>query len=125
MLTLQTTAFQSNDKLKPKINQKIKDNSTEMQIGGGAGLATFGALRNSSKIGNSVVKAIKTSKNVKADKQAKLLGLLSKVKPLAKYTNNPIVKNTAGCLAGLCAMTGFAGSMAKIADTCSFLTAQK
>ncbi|MCD8377944.1 MAG: hypothetical protein LUB59_04055 [Candidatus Gastranaerophilales bacterium] len=109
---------------KGEMRQKVKDNSTEITIGGGAGMATFGTLRNSSKIGTSLVQAVKSSKTMKAQKQTQILELIAKFKPLAKYVNNPIVKKSAGVLAGLSAATGLVGSSAKIADTCNFLTAQ-
>jgi len=73
---------------RPSMKQRVKDNSTEMQIGGGAGVATFGTLSNSSRIGNSFVKAVKTSKNIKMEKQTQLLELAAKFKPLAKYVNS-------------------------------------
>jgi hypothetical protein len=92
-----------------------------MTLEGSAGVATFGALRNSSKIGNNIVRAIKTSKAIKVDKQTKLLKILSNIKPVAKYVNNPIVKGAAGALAGLSAVTALVGSTAKIADTCNYL----
>lgn len=110
--------------VKPEQHRGVKDKSTEMQIGGGAGLATFGTLRNSSRIGNSLVKTIKSSNKIKAQKQAQLLELVAKFKPMARFANNPVVKKVAGGLAGLSAATGLVGSAAKIADTTSFLTAQ-
>ena len=63
-------------------------------------------------------------KAIQAEKQAQLLELLGKFKPLAKFTNNPIVRKVAGGLAGLSAATTLVGSTAKIADTYGFLTAQ-
>ncbi len=106
------------------IRERVRDNSTEITAGGGAGLATFGTISQSSKIGNSVVKAVKTSKAIKVEKQAQLLELLAKCEPLAKFAKNPIVVKSAGALAGLSALTTLVGSAAKIADTTSYLTAQ-
>lgn len=111
----------SNSRPRPEFNQRAKNGSDEMLISGGAGIATFGALRNSSRIGNSLVSAVKTSKTIKATKQAQILKLLGKFKPLSKYVNTPIVKGVAGGLAGMSALVGLAGSFAKISDTCSFL----
>lgn len=128
MLTIQQspssnqTHFQGEKKA--QIGQKVRDNSTEITVGGGAGLATFGTLSNSSKIGNNVVRAIKTSKRIKLEKQAQLLELCAKFKPLARFANNPLVKKAAGGLAGLSAITTLAGSSAKIVDTCSYLQSQ-
>ena len=107
-----------------RIGQTVRDNSTELTVGGGAGLATFSTIKNSSRIGNSLVKAVKSSKAIKVQKQAQLLELMAKFKPLAKYTNNPIVKGAAGGLAGLSAITTLVGSSAKIVDTCSYLQSQ-
>jgi hypothetical protein len=107
-----------------RVRQKVTDNSTEITVGGGAGLATFGTLRNSSKIGTSIVNAIKNSKNIKIEKQAQILKLLGKFKPLAKHVNNPIFVKVAGGLAGLSAMTTLIGSSAKILDTCTYLKSQ-
>lgn len=107
-----------------RIGQKVKDNSTELTVGGGAGLATFATIKNTSKIGNSLTRAIKSSKKIKVQKQAQLLELLGKFKPLAKFTNNPMVRKAAGGLAGLSAITTLVGSSAKIVDTCSYLKAQ-
>lgn len=121
---LSSPSFQGDaNRVRPE-NRNVKDKSTEMQIGGGAGLATFGTLRNSSKIGNSLVRSIKSSTKIKAQKQAQLLELIGKFKPLAKIANNTAVKKVAGGLAGLSAVTGLVGSAAKIADTTTFLTAQ-
>lgn len=121
---LSSTSFQGDaNRVRPE-HRNVKDKSTEMQIGGGAGLATFGTLRNSSKIGNSLVRSIKSSTKIKAQKQAQLLELIGKFKPLAKFANNAAVKKVAGGLAGLSAVTGLVGSAAKIADTTTFLTAQ-
>ena len=113
---LSSPSFQGDaNRVRPE-NRNVKDKSTEMQIGGGAGLATFGTLRNSS--------SIKSSTKIKAQKQAQLLELIGKFKPLAKFANNTAVKKVAGGLAGLSAVTGLVGSAAKIADTTTFLTAQ-
>lgn len=121
---LSSPSFQGDaNRVRPE-QRNVKDKSTEMQIGGGAGLATFGTLRNSSKIGNSLVRSIKSSTKIKAQKQAQLLELVGKFKPLAKFANNAAVKKVAGGLAGLSAVTGLVGSAAKIADTTTFLTAQ-
>ncbi len=121
---LSSPSFQGDaNRVRPE-HKNVKDKSTEMQIGGGAGLATFGTLRNSSRIGNSVVREIKRSSNIKVEKQAQLLELVGKFKPLARFANNPVVKKVAGGLAGLSAVTGLVGSAAKIADTTTFLTAQ-
>ena len=121
---LSSPSFQGDaNRVRPE-NRNVKDKSTEMQIGGGAGLATFGTLGNSSKIGNSLVRSIKSSTKIKAQKQAQLLELIGKFKPLAKFANNTAVKKVAGGLAGLSAVTGLVGSAAKIADTTTFLTAQ-
>lgn len=119
-----STQFTGDGHARTKIGQKVKDNSTEMTVGGGAGVATFGTLSNSSKIGNSLVKAVKTSKKLKLEKQTQILELFAKFKPMAKYVNNPIVRKAAGGLAGLSAITTLAGSSAKIVDTCSYLKSQ-
>ena len=103
------------------VKEKVHDNSTQMTIDGSAGLATFGVIRNSGKIGNNVVRAIENSKAIKVDKQAKILKIISKCKHIAKFANNPVVKGTAGVLGGLSAATALVGSTAKIADTCSYL----
>ncbi len=107
-----------------RVGERVRDNSTELTAGGGVGLATFGTINQSTKIGNGIVKAVKGSKAIQAEKQAQLLELLGKFKPLAKFTNNPIVRKVAGGLAGLSAATTLVGSTAKIADTYGFLTAQ-
>ena len=107
-----------------KLGQRVKDNSTEITVGGGAGLATFGTLSKSSKIGNNLVNAVKTSKNIKAQKQAQILELIGKCKPFAKFVKNPVVMKVAGGLAGLSAATTLVGSVAKIADTYGYLSAQ-
>lgn len=104
------------------IKQTMKDNSTEMTLGGGAGVATFGTINQSSKIGNNVIKMVKSSNRIKADKQAKIINLLENSKYFAKFAKNPIVKKVAGGLAGLSAATALVGSTAKIADTGAFLT---
>ena len=107
-----------------RIQQRVKDNSTELTVGGGAGLATFGAINQSSKIGNSFAKALRNAKAVKSQKTSQILELIAKCKPLAKYANNPIVKKVAGGFAGLSAVTIMIGSTAKIADTYGFLASQ-
>ncbi len=107
-----------------RIGERVRDNSTELTAGGGVGLATFGTINQSTKIGNGIVRAVKGTKAIQAKKQAQLLELMSKFKPLARFTNNPIVKKVAGGLAGLSAATTLVGSTAKIADTYGFLSAQ-
>lgn len=107
-----------------KFGQRVVDNSTGLTVGGGAGLATFGTISQSSKIGNGFVKAIKGSKAIKAQKQAQILELIGKCKPLAKYVNNPLVRKGAGFLAGASALTTLAGSTAKIVDTYGYLSNQ-
>lgn len=117
-----TTSYNNNISYGSNSNGvRQRDNSTQLALEGTAGMAAFGTIRNSSKIGKNVVSAIKTSKMIKADKQAKLLKLAGDFKPLAKYINNPVVKGVAGALAGLSAATALVGSTAKIADTCSYL----
>ncbi len=106
------------------IKQKVRDNSTEMTVGGGAGLAAFGTINQSSKIGSSFAKAIKSAKNIKIERQAQILELVAKCKPLSKFATNPIVKKVAGGFAGLSAVTTLIGSTAKIADTYGFLSSQ-
>lgn len=106
------------------LSEKARDNSTAMTLGGGAGVATFGTISNSSKIGTNMVKIINNSKNIKADKQAKILSILEHCKPLAGMAKNPIVKKVAGGLAGLSAATTLVGSTAKIADTYGYLANQ-
>ena len=69
-------------------------------------------------------KAIKGSQAIKAEKQAQILELLAKCKPLAKFVNNPIVRKGAGIFAGLSAATTLAGSTAKIVDTYGYLSSQ-
>jgi hypothetical protein len=106
-----------------RLGEKIKDNSTGMAIGGGAGAATFGVVNQSTKIGNSLAKAIKGSKMIKLEKQEQLLKLLTKT-PFAKFAKNPLVVKGAGILAGMSAATSLVGSTAKIADTYGYLSAQ-
>ena len=106
------------------IADAAKDNSTAMTIGGGAGVAAFGTIRESSRIGNCAVRLINTSKKIKADKQQKILRILENCKPLAGFAKNPIVRKVAGGLAGLSAATTLVGSTAKIADTYGFLANQ-
>lgn len=101
--------------------QRIHDNSTQLAVEGGAGAATFAAIRNSGKIGTRVTQAVKNSQIIKADKQAKLLKIMENCKPLAKYAKNPIVKKATGALGGLFAATSLVGATAKIADTCNYL----
>lgn len=101
--------------------QKVSDNSTQIAVEGGLGAATFGAIKNSGKIGTRMTQAVKTSKFIQADKQAKLLKIMEKCEPLAKYTKNPVVKKAAGVLGGVFAATSLVGATAKIADTCGYL----
>lgn len=107
-----------------QLSRRVKDNSTELTVGGGAGLATFATINRSSKIGNSFMKALNNAKAVKSQKQTQILELVARCKPLAKYANNPIVKKVSGCFAGLSAATIMIGSTAKIADTYGFLRDQ-
>ena len=107
-----------------RFGQRVVDNSTGLTVGGTAGLATFGTINQSTKIGNGFVKAIKGSKAIKAEKQAQILELLGKCKPLAKFVKNPLVVKGAGILAGASALTTLAGSTAKIVDTYGYLNNQ-
>ena len=103
--------------------EKARDNGTGLAIGGGAGAVAMGTISKSSKIGNRLVKAVKRSKAIKVDRQAKLIELLTKTK-FAKLAKNPIVIKGAGALAGLSAATALVGSVTKIADTYGFLSSQ-
>lgn len=106
-----------------QFRERVRDNSTELAVGGGAGAATFGVVSNSSKIGNSIVRALNKSKIIKAEKQTQLLDLIAKGK-FAKFAKNPIVVKGAGLLAGMSAVTSLVGSTAKIADTYGYLSSQ-
>lgn len=101
--------------------QTINDNSTQLAVEGGVGAATFGAIKNSGKLGKNVAQAVKNSKVIQADKQAKLLKIIEKCEPIAKYAKNPVVQKATGVLGGLFAATSLVGSTAKIADTCNYL----
>jgi len=98
--------------------------NNEYIIGGGVGAATFATVRNSSKVGNTLVKSVKASKMLKNAKKTQVLELFSKFKPLAKHINNPIVKGVAGAFATMAAGVALIGSIGKIADTCSYLKTQ-
>lgn len=105
-----------------EVRRKINENSTQLTLEGSAGVAAFGTLRNSGRIGNKLVSAVKASKNIKITKQQQLLKIFAKCEPLAKHLNNPVVKGAAGVLAGLSAATALVGSTAKIADTYNYLS---
>ena len=106
------------------LKEKVRDNSTELTVGGGAGLAAFGTINQSSRIGNSFMRALKEAKSVKVTRQNQILELVAKCKPLSKFATNPVVRKVAGGFAGLSAVTTLIGSTAKIADTYGFLSAQ-
>ena len=97
--------------------------SNGMAYGGGAGAATFATIRNSSRIGNSLTKAIKNSRMIKVEKQTQLIDLLTKTR-FARFAKNPLVVKGAGLLAGMSAITSLIGSAAKISDTCNYLSSQ-
>ncbi len=100
-----------------RAKQAVKDNSTEMAVGGGVGAATFQTLRNGSKIGNSVTRLIQESKIIKASNKAKILKIFEK----SKFLRNPVIQKIAGPLAGFAGLSAVVGSATKIADTCQFL----
>lgn len=104
-----------------QVRQKVKDNSTEMAVGGTVGTATFATLKNSSKIGNSAVKLVQESKIIQASNKAKILKIFEK----GKFFRHPMVKKIAGPLAGFAALSTVVGSASKIADTCSYLDSQR
>ena len=106
------------------LEQKIKDNSTGMTIGGATGAVTFATISQSSKIGNGLVGTLKRTSSIKTARQNQLLSLLEKCKPLAKFANNPLVKRCAGVLGGLSAATSLLVTAAQASDTCEFLMAQ-
>lgn len=112
--------YRSNQRYQ-QARQTINDNSTQLAVEGGVGAATFGAIKNSGKIGKNVANAVKHSKLIQADKQAKLLKIIEKCEPIAKYAKNPVVQKATGVLGGLFAATSLVGSTAKIADTCNYL----
>lgn len=103
-----------------KAKQKVKENTTDMIVGGTIGTATFGAMRNSSKVGNSIINLVKQSKALKAANKAKIIKIFEK----GKFLNNPVVKKVAGPLAAFAALSTVVGSAAKIADTCQYLQGQ-
>lgn len=101
--------------------QKVKENSTEMAVGGGVGAATFATIRNSSRIGNSAIKLVQESNAIKASNKAKILRIFQK----SKFFRHPMVQKIAGPLAGFAALSSVVGSAAKIADTCNYLESQR
>lgn len=100
-----------------RAKQTIKDNSTEMAVGGGVGAATFQTLRNGSKVGNSITKLIQESKVIQASNKAKILKIFEK----SRFLRNPVIQKVAGPLAGFAGLSAVVGSATKIADTCQFL----
>lgn len=104
-----------------KAKQSVKENSTEMVVGGTLGAGTFQALRNSSKIGNSAMKLIQESKLIQASNKAKILKIFEK----GKFLKHPVVKKIAGPLAAFAALSTVVGSAAKIADTCQYIEGQR
>lgn len=103
-----------------KAKQTVKDNSTEMAVGGGIGAATFQTLRNGSKVGNSVTKLIQESKIIQASNKAKILRIFEK----SRFLRNPVIQKIAGPLAGFAGLSAVVGSATKIADTCQYLHSQ-
>ena len=104
-----------------KAKQSVKENSTEMAVGGTVGAATFQTLRNGSRVGNSMTRLIQESKIIKASNKAKILKIFEK----CKFLKHPVVQKISGPLAGFAALSTVVGSAAKIADTCQYLEATK
>ena len=100
-----------------KAKQSVKENSTEMTVGGTVGAATFQTLRNGSRVGNSITRLIQETKLIKASNKAKILKIFEK----GRFLNHPVVKKVAGPLAGFAALSTVVGSAAKIADTCQYI----
>ena len=100
-----------------KAKQSVKENSTEMAVGGTVGAATFQTLRNGSRVGNSINRLIQETKLIKASNKAKILKIFEK----GRFLNHPVVKKVAGPLAGFAALSTVVGSAAKIADTCQYI----
>ncbi len=100
-----------------KAKQSVKENSTEMAVGGTVGAATFQTLRNGSRVGNSITRLIQETKLIKASNKAKILKIFEK----GRFLNHPVVKKVAGPLAGFAALSTVVGSAAKIADTCQYI----
>ena len=104
-----------------KAKQSVKENSTEMVVGGTVGAATFQTLRNGSRVGNSITKLIRESKLIQASNKAKILKIFEK----GRFLRNPVVKKMAGPLAGFAALSTVVGSVAKVADTCQYIDSTK
>lgn len=104
-----------------KAKQSVKENSTEMAVGGTVGAATFQTLRNGSRVGNSITRLIQETKLIKASNKAKILKIFEK----GRFLNHPVVKKVAGPLAGFAALSTVVGSAAKIADTCQYIKTTK
>jgi len=98
--------------------QTVKENSGKIAAGGAVGAATFATIKNSTKVGNRIVQTVKTSQAIKAANKAKILQVFSKF----KFFKNPIVQKAAGPLAAFASLSAVVGSVAKIADTCDYLT---
>ena len=115
------TANNINHKGFQEIKANIEDNSGKYAAGGGVGVATFGALRNSTKIGTRAVQTINESRILHAAKKAKILKIFSKF----KFLRNPMVQKIAGPLAAFAGLSAVTGSAVKIVDTCQFLKGEK
>ena len=100
--------------------QSVKENAGDIAVSGAVGTATFSALKNSSKIGNSAVKLVQESKLIQASNKAKILKIFSK----GKFLSHPVVKKLEGPLASFAALSTVVGSAAKVADTCNYLSSQ-
>lgn len=106
----------------PSRNDSVRRNSEEVAAGGAVGTATFATIRNSSKIGNSVIKTVKESSALKNSNKEKIIKILEGSKFINKF---PFIKKIAGPLAGFSALATVTGSAVKIADTCNYLQQNK
>ena len=118
----QSTSYQGD--MSKRFSERVRENSTELTVGGVGGLATIGTINQSTRLANGFVNTVKTSSKITKARQAQLLEFIGKFKPLAKFAKNPIVVKFAGAFAGLSSAATLIGVASKATDTCEFIKNQ-
>ena len=118
-------AYKGNEQRKSDrttLGKVLSDHADGMALGGGAGMATFGTINQSTKVVNGVTKALQSAKGVKTANYENLIKVLGKIAP--KLAKNPWITKVAGGCATVMAVPTVVGSIASIANACGYIENQ-
>lgn len=115
-------AYKGNDQRKsdrPTLGKVLSEHADGMALGGGASMATFTTINQSTKVVNGTMKVLQNAKGVKAANYENLIKVLGRIAP--KLAKNPWITKVAGGCATVMAIPTVVGSIASIANACGYI----